>query len=846
MARKNSGGGGGAALLILIVFGMIVKYWAVLFPMAVVGLIIWGIVKLAKGWSTPESKPQTITKSTSQTALDLTRPEKTSTPTTPPPTPTKTTIPMPTIRIEVSTNYQSPSSPKESTYVPPYRTDSTIYGASAQPVSPNSVWIPKGKTVEKDGYTIRDGLVYFGSGLRNIRGWGPEPALIDPALPVDKNNPDRAGTNMGYWSSYSEIHPASRAAYLEWLSTGKSDPSAYIGYVFLYFYGLERRALIDIKNSALAVWDNTGAGALHKTAASESSLASAQAELEIILAEAKRLLAIYGNNGSFSSYCSRFIDVIEAMRSKEKLYTKAPTYCLPCNDIPLSVKLALGQIAVDGVLLPAEWAYAWVETDPMSYLRTPAKRCRDELRNLFVLKYAELFNAGCKLKQNKTKLKFFYRPASGSFGGQLEIPVNDLPDVTVLKEPITKLRMLAQACTNELDAYSRYLGRKNISRDSIEAITLLPPALIAKHEGAEYRNLSNLLDELKISEQPVKVEFSRLLQLLPSIGREGFGKREATSLSLVLARVGAGIEPDIRFGNILPKAGESVMLFRIAETSPNSPSPEYSVAMVLMHLASSVAGADGTVSPEEERHLEEHIESWLHLPTDERTRLKAHTQWLLTSFPGMNGIKKRLEELRTEQKESIARFLVSVAQADGYIDPTEIKVLSKIYGLLGLDPQNLYSHAHTAAAEPVTVQIADVSKPGFAIPAPPAKATGGVSLDMSSVEAKLAETVAVSAILNNIFTDDEPVVAPTEQEQVSATETIGSLDSETFAFMRILATKLLWAREELEQLASEYSLMLDGTLDSINDAAYDHFGGPFFDGDDPIEIDPEFAKEIAA
>jgi len=37
---------------------------------------------------------------------------------------------------------------------------------------------------------------------------------------------------------------------------------------------------------------------------------------------------------------------------------------------------------------------------------------------------------------------------------------------------------------------------------------------------------------------------------------------------------------------------------------------------------------------------------------------------------------------------------------------------------------------------------------------------------------------------------------------------------------------------------------LSGTLDSINDASFDHFGGPFFEGDDPIEIDPEIVGRL--
>ena len=214
----------------------------------------------------------------------------------------------------------------------------------------------------------------------------------------------------------------------------------------------------------------------------------------------------------------------------------------------------------------------------------------------------------------------------------------------------------------------------------------------------------------------------------------------------------------------------------------------------------------------------------------------------------MNGVKRRIEVLSLERRESLGRFLVGVAQADGYIDQMEMKILTKIYEMLGLDTQSLYSHAHAAAVEPVTVQTVDFAKPkGYAIPAPPPKPTTGVFLDMSAIEAKLAETVAVSAILNNIFTGEEPATARTSAPEPTVPDVaVAGLDPESFTFMQVLASKLIWARNELEQLASEHNLMLDGTLDCINDASFDHFGGPFCEGDDPIEINAEYAKEIAA
>src|SRR3546814_7846466 len=53
--------------------------------------------------------------------------------------------------------------------------------------------------------------------------------------------PDFAGRLMGYWPSYSQIKSVCRLAYLTWHDQGRDSHHAYIGYPFLYLYGLERR-----------------------------------------------------------------------------------------------------------------------------------------------------------------------------------------------------------------------------------------------------------------------------------------------------------------------------------------------------------------------------------------------------------------------------------------------------------------------------------------------------------------------------------------------------------------------------------------------------------------------------
>lgn len=802
MAKKNTGGGG-IALVVLLLLGFAVKYWTVLVTIGSVVLVGWLFVKLVQTWST--SGAETSNKALANSSVKASPP--------PPPEPIsasqpKYDIPLPTLGIELTTNYRPPSSSSK----------------QADSASSDSVWVPCGRSVQHAGYSIPGGLLYFGSGLKSIQRWNEEPSLIDPKLHVNNAAPDREGRHMGYWPSYSQMHPSSRAALLEWLAGGRKDPQANIGYVFIYFYGLERRALADAKDSA-----------------------SARSDIPAIITEVKRLLAIYSGNGSFSNYASGFLDALEVSQTKVPLYRTEPQIGYRSWEIPLMLKVALGQVATDGVPLPVEWALAWAENDSSMPCRTPVQRCRQEFRDLFRIRYGEKFGEGMTIKPNKARLRATYRPASASFGGAIDMPIPDLPDVTQVTGPSSKISDMVNACTEELEGFSRYLGRNPDGKNSIEAASYLPPPLMKKHEGKESQKLRSWLD-IQVADVPATFSFAMLQEQVPSIGRDGFGKKEATALANLLGKMNVGMEPDPRFGTFVPKPDQDVVLFKMSDAAPNSPSTEYAAATVVLHLASAVAGADGTVDTTERYHLQAHLETWLHLSSDEKTRLRAHIQWLITSFPGMNGVKKRIEVLNQGQRESLGRFLVGIAQTDGYIDPMEMKILTKVYEMLGLDTQSLYSHAHAAAVEPVTVQTADFAQPkGYAIPAPPPEpATAGISLDMSAIEAKLAETVAVSAILNNIFTEEELITAQTEvPEQTVADVAVAGLDPESFTFMQVLASKLIWAREELEKLAADHSLMLDGTLDSINDASFDHFGGPFFEGDDPIEINAEYAKEIA-
>src|SRR5262249_14733227 len=77
----------------------------------------------------------------------------------------------------------------------------------------------------------------------------PDASAILTSLPVGRAE---HATPMSYWPSYASATPDQRAQYLDWMATGRFASDIDIGYVFIFFYGLERRVLIDGQDDQLA------------------------------------------------------------------------------------------------------------------------------------------------------------------------------------------------------------------------------------------------------------------------------------------------------------------------------------------------------------------------------------------------------------------------------------------------------------------------------------------------------------------------------------------------------------------------------------------------------------------
>lgn len=695
-----------------------------------------------------------------------------------------------------------------------------------------------------NGVILAGGMLYVGRNLGAADGRGTEPALIDPRLHADFRQPDWAGQTVGYWPSYDDISARARAAYLTWLADGRRAPEAPVSWAFLFFYGLERRVLLDTTT--------------------ERTKATALAELPVIRAEVARLLGIYGNNYSFRGYATKFLNLLDFY------LTDSDAGIAPVRDgdkwqVPMTLRVGLGRFANTGAPVPADWALAWAHYHPEIYLRTPATRCSTEFETLFRARYVAKHGTGLTIRATKTLLRSDYHSASAGIG-QVELSTK-LPDVLTQAVPSKKLAALVDDVTSSLDAYSRYLGRNPDAAGTLAATALLPPELVAgaaAREDTELARLGAFIDTSLGAQPSVVIDAADLLTFWPTKAPGKLAKADAVALAQLLGARGAGLEPDVRLGGPVLMGGTPAVLFRITAGQPTTPSPEYAAAAVLLHLAAAVTIADGTVTDAETAHLANHLEQSMHLSHPERVRLNAHLRWLLSGQTKLTGLTKRLATLGQEQRDAIGDFLTTVAAADGHISPAEITTLQKIFKLLALDPASVYSRVHAAttggidsrpATGPVTVRPAAPGAPGYAIPPRPfeepadttaARGTGrAVTLDEAAVAAKLAETAAVSALLGSIFTDDEPATAAAAA--TADVPTVAGLDGPHSTLLRVLTGRASWSRSELEAECGTLGLLPDGALDTLNESAYDTVGDPVVDdAGDVLTIDPQVAQEMQA
>ncbi|MBO6690084.1 MAG: TerB N-terminal domain-containing protein [Henriciella sp.] len=691
--------------------------------------------------------------------------------------------------------------------------------APTKPLS-HSCWIPQGSSLTLSGRDI-GGMVYVGAAPKTGHYGERSRGYIDPSLAVAKSGGDHDGEGMPYWPNYSAITPRARATYLDWLASGRADPEFNVGYMFLYFYGLERRFFMDRPYTQ---------------------------EAAAIVDDVKRLKSVYKDNYSAKNYLSRFIDAatVQSLDVSEIV----PVFQSSENDLPLSLRLAIGNRLLKGDPLSADWVLSWLMCHPERRLRTPATRCWEEFRALFTHIFDKEYPNGLTVKAPKRLLKATYRAASGEFEAALRLRANGktVPDISSLRQPLTVAQKIADTAMLELDKYSRFLGRNPDGRGSVEAHALLPQVLWSVFPSSEIDDLRQWCRNIVSGDGFIAL--SKLVTRLEGQAPDKVTKRQLTGAADALARIGYGVAPDPRFAMRTPSAHEPVILFELgaAVTKLEAVSPAYQKTLTELALAAFVAQADHQVVPQELETLRQIISATgAELRDGEIERLEANLAWLLKVPPNFSLLRRRVSQTDDQTKETLKRIALKMASADNVIQPEEVRSIETIYTALGMDTSALYSDLHVTStnAELVPMRQQTEGTKGEPIPEPPFEQSQPQSLilDKDVIRETQAQTHEVSKLLQRIFADD----AVDEEDLTADSETEGGLAGlapQQQSFVLTLMERAVWTEQDYDRIASQFGLMPSGALEAVNEWAFEHFDEALIEAYNGYELNQAVIDQI--
>lgn len=724
-----------------------------------------------------------------------------------------------------------------------------------------SQWYAPGHSVQIQEIIIADGFLYVGKSLASHAGHHPTVVgLINPELSIQTVSAERRQAIFeADWSqdgilSYEILSPEMRGIFLGWLATGRKEREIPASALVLFLYGIEHR-VIELLNG-------------------ERTLD----ELLALILELERLDVHYAHHQAIHP---KIQGLIECCQVQLALSCQPETLLalLPIGQkLSVALKVALGRCIEIAKPIPMTLLWAWYQSSDIAVdLKTPAKRC-ERAFNFLIQTRGEQQGFSITTGDHLPRLPVVYKPFSPEFGEDGEsIPMINTIDIAGFEPQLAFLEPLIENCTNDLDAYSRLIGRSPEAEGTPVAVALLPQELVLLSGNDSVQEFQQWLNDNIHADDWAMVSGSELLHHWPTTVSGKIKKKEAELLGQLMAKLGFGYVPDVRYGQGTFNPKHSVGLFRLNVPGVEDMSSDYLVALMIMEMMPFVdrLTTNDTVS------IVQTISSHFDLCPSERSRLNVLEQWRNERPLTWKQTLGRIKKLSIEQQKQFAIALSTELQNHWQLESAKYIELQSIIPLPKLDTQEPTSSTNpeleqteeeeelVTTSEPVLTeeviavvtsppegdQSQDVNITSDVIPEDHSEDvlnTPGFVLDIQLIAQRNQESQVASGLLSDIFTEEDTQVSlPTPDEtplpKTAPDMTLAlGLDEFHWQLLNHLGKKDSWERSELEAIAQNQGLLLDGALENINDVAFDHCDEALTEGDDPIEVNDWVFDELKA
>lgn len=234
------------------------------------------------------------------------------------------------------------------------------------------------------------------------------------------------------------------------------------------------------------------------------------------------------------------------------------------------------------------------------------------------------------------------------------------------------------------------------------------------------------------------------------------------------------------------------------------------------------------------------------IPKDAKSHLKAVARWRLSSKkPILDKATKRfiIERLSSQQREILSQSLLKIACYSGYISSKRIESLKNILPFMGINAESIHSQIHRLVTDNDGFAVIEKKLDSIEFTlnensgSPQSTPRKNVIINPKKLQILEQQTKTAQELLSTIFTEEQPI--PPKNI------TSGSTTSAWMEVFKVLLSKELWNRVELESICRERGLMPAAVLEQINDYVYEKVNDTIIDEDgDRIYVSLEYKEEL--
>lgn len=655
------------------------------------------------------------------------------------------------------------------------------YKSESKTKSKKALW--NIENIEIKGFKINNAMIY----TKDSRYDDEYSSTVTLSSPV--GIPDGERPKLDYWPSYQDLTDNQRAKYLEWLASGRNSELEEVGYIFIFFYGLERRYFIDKKDK------------------------------EIILNEVQRLLSKYGElSGSLRSYLGNFL----IYGYLEKGF----------DNISLENINLLEKLVFEKTLLPIKLAYLYqnnLPLDPKTAFNISKsldisnknsviiKRTSKLIEDLFFKKYVSKYGENFMLKLSKRKEVIYYRTATNNFQVNNSF---EIPNILGISSQFKNLGLLFNECVEDLRGISSLIA-KGIPEDDPRYFSMLPEILKNSKEHPLKNEFMKIINQSENKGIYNFIKINSLLNLINIEPREKLTLTQSKSIVQLCRDLGYKIEPDSFItGNSYSQTTE-VAVFKA--TNFEESFINYNLSKLILEIGIVISNSDGIIEQKEIDHITSFIKTFNN-SEDETLRVNALKYLYISNPPNLNGLGKKIKEnLNKDQIQIISEFIVSLSTVDGELHKKEEKTLKTLFKAMGVEMSELEALLEKFKEryeEPIDVLIGTNIKGEIIEEA----IEPGIKLDKNIIKKTLANTKEISEILGSIFDEDQNTE---NNEKINNTEKITTLTNELEEINQLdsryknifneIVMKSEWSRIEFDTLVKKYNFMPSAIIEILNE-----------------------------